>query len=153
MKTEIIINGVKYNLDIQKAKELGVLEEENTKCKSYENFTVKYYKKQGFHYDDINMKLELISTPIKATEQLTENEAIAIQAFSKLLKLRRNWIGDWEPNWHNTETKYCISVCNTHISVNSFCSIQRTFSFPTKEMTTEFLECFRNLFEQCKCLI
>lgn len=153
MKTEIIINGVKYNLDIQKAKELGVLEEENTRCKSWENFTVKYYKKQGFHYDDINMKLELINTPIKATEQLTENEAIAIQAFSKLLKLRRNWIGNWDPDWCVSKTKYCIIVISNCLTIACFRSDHHVFSFPTKEMAQEFLENFNDLFNQCKNIL
>ena len=87
------------------------------------------------------------------TEQLTVNEAVAIKVFSRLLKLRRDWIGDWKPNWYTSENKYCISVCDTHIKVNSFCAIQQTFSFPTREMAEEFLECFKDLFEQCKMLI
>ena len=153
MKTEITINGIEYNLDIKMAKELGILEEKNTKCKSWENFTVKYYKKQGFHYDDINIKLELISTPIKATEQLTENEAIAIQAFSKLLKLRRNWIGDWDPDWCVSKTKYCIIVVSNCLTIACFRSDHHVFSFPTKEMAQEFLANFNDLFNQCKNIL
>lgn len=153
MKTEIIINGVEYNLDLEKAKELGILEEKDQRCKSWEEFKLKYKKKKGFIYDDVNKNILTVDDPYLNNEQLTGDEAIAIQAFSKLLKLRRDWIGDWEPNWHNTETKYCISVCGTHISVNSFCSIQQTFSFPTKEMAKEFLGCFKDLFEQCENLI
>lgn len=153
MKTKVTINWVEYNLDLEKAQELGVLEREDTKCKSWENFTVKYYKKQGFYYDDINMKLELINTPIKATEQLTENEAVAIQAFSKLLKLRRNWIGNWDPDWCVSKTKYCIIVVSNCLTIACFRSDHHTFSFPTKEMAQEFLESFNDLFNQCKNIL
>lgn len=153
MKTEIIINEVKYNLDIQKAKELGVLEEKDTRCKSWEEFTNKYRDKQEFVYNLYDTRVELTRNPIMSTDQLTEDEAIAIKAFSKLLKLRRDWIGDWEPNWYNTESKLCIVVNNIHISVHSFCSVQQTFSFPTRKMAEEFLKCFKDLFEQCKNII
>lgn len=152
---EIIVNleGKEYQIDIQQAKKLGILKEKDQRCKSWEEFKNKYQNKQGLFYDVDNMWIEVVNNPITTTEQLTKNEAIAIKAFSKLLKLRRDWIGTWNPNWHNSESKYCIAVCETHIKVNSFCAIQQTFSFPTREIAEEFLECFKDLFEQCKYLI
>lgn len=153
MKTKVTINGVEYNLDLEKAKELGVLEEKDTRCKSWEEFRNKYKKKQGFHYDDVLMKVSLVYNPYMTNEQLTENEVVAISAFSKLLKLRRDWIGDWNPDWHNSEHKYCVIVLGKHCTVSSFYSDCHAFSFPTEEMAKEFLECFRYLFEQCKYLI
>ena len=155
MKTEIIINGVKYNLDIQKAKKLGILKEKNQRCKSWEEFKNKYQNKQGLFYDIDNMWIEVVNNPITTTEQLTKNEAIAISAFSKLLKLRRDWIGDWGPDWSKSECKlkYCIVVKDNNIIISTFYLIQHPFSFPTEEMAVEFLNCFKDLFVQCKCLI
>lgn len=146
---EIIVNleGKEYQIDIQKAKNLGILKEKDTKCKSWEEFFNKYVNGHGYRRET------KISCPIYTEDQLTQDEALALIAFSKLLKLRRDWIGDWNPNWYNSENKYCIAVCETHIKVNSFCAIQQTFSFPTREMAEEFLKCFKDLFEQCKNLI
>ena len=147
---EIIVNleGKEYQIDIQKAKELGVLKEKDTKCKSWEEFKLKYKIVEAiFMYNPLN--------PCSGCEPLTKQEAIAIQAFSKLLKLRRDWIGDWGPDWSKSECKlkYCIVVKDNNIIISTFYLIQHSFSFPTEEMAKEFLECFKDLFEQCKCLI
>lgn len=153
MKTKVTINGVEYNLDLEKAKELGVLEEKDTKCKSWEDFLEKYAYKTGFYFDEANGNIDTTVNPIAFDEQLTEEETNAMVAFSKLLKLRRDWIGEWEPDWHVAKDKYCIVVKYTHINVGCFSAIQHTFSFSTREMAEEFLKCFKDLFEQCKYLI
>lgn len=152
---EIIVNleGKEYQIDIQKAKELGVIKEKDSRCKSWEEFKLKCRGSKGYYMDSVTGEIYNPVNPLGTGEQLTQQEAIAIQVFSKLLKLRRDWIGDWNPDWYNSENKYCISVCETHIKVNSFCAIQQTFSFPTREMAEEFLKCFKDLFELCKCLI
>ena len=156
MKTKVTINGVEYSLDLEKAKELGVLNEKDTRCKSWEEFKNKYkYCKRVVILPDITENNECYFTDgsIRTSEQLTKEEAIAISAFSKLLKLRRDWIGDWNPDWHNSERKYCVIVLGKHCTVSSFYSDHHAFSFPTEEMAKEFLECFKDLFEQCKILI
>lgn len=149
----IILEGKEYQIDIQKAKELGVIKEKDIRCKSWKEFINKYQNKQGFIYNIDDKRIELTRTPIMTTDQLTKDEAIAIKAFSKLLKLRRDWIGDWEPNWINVEHKYCIIVTGNHYAICSFYSDHHTFSFPTEKMAKEFLNCFRDLFEQCKNII
>lgn len=154
---EIIINleGKEYQIDIQKAKEIGVLKEKDSRCKSWEEFKLKYKNSRGYSIDSLTGEIYNSLNPMIAVEQLTENEAIAIQAFSKLLKLRRDWIGTWEPNWCKSECKlkYCIVVKDNNIIINSFYLIQHPFSFPTEEMAKEFLGCFKDLFEQCENLI
>ena len=149
----VTLEGKEYQINIQKAKELGVLKEKDTRCKSWEEFKLKYKNNRGYFYESTTNKIHTPLNPCSGCEQLTQQEAIAIQAFSKLLKLRRDWIGTWEPDWYTAENKYCIVVKDTHISVGCFCAIQHTFSFPTREIAEEFLKCFRDLFEQCKNLI
>ena len=151
----ITLNGKDYNIDVEKAKELGVLKEKDTsRCKSWEEFKKKYLKKQGFFYNECDMCIALTNNPTKASEQLTKNEAIAIKAFSKLLKLRRDWIGDWNPDWSNGGVKkYCIEVNKNEFHIDYHYTYSRIFSFPTKEMAEGFLKCFKVLFEQCKNLI
>lgn len=153
---EIIVNleGKEYQIDLERAKQLGVLKEKDQRCKSWEEFENKYRNKQGFCYNPYDVRIELTPNPIMTTDQLTENEAIAIKAFSKLLKLRRDWIGNWEPDWSNChERKYCIEVYKGIFRIQYYSEYSRIFSFPTEKMAKEFLECFKHLFEDCKYLI
>lgn len=148
MKTKVTINGVEYNLDLEKAKELGVLEKEDTRCKSWDDFLEEYAYKTGFYFDEANGKIETTVNPIAFNEQLTEKETNAMVVFSKLLKLRRNWIGNWEPDWRYSEHKYCITIVGVRFTVSSFYSDYHVFSFPTEKMAEEFLKCFKDLFER-----
>lgn len=153
---EIIVHleGKEYQIDVQKAKELGVIKEKDPRCKSWEEFKLKYKKKKGFIYDDVNKNILTVDDPYLNNEQLTGDEAIAIIAFSKLLKLRRDWIGTWNPDWSDgTVRKYYIYFCPNKFYVNYNYDYSRAFAFPTKEMAEEFLKCFKDLFEQCKILI
>ena len=154
MKTKVTIDGVEYNIDLEKAKELGLVETVNSRCKSWEEFKNKYLRAEGFLYNSTHKKVFNSYNPIAPNEQLTKHEAIAINAFSKLLKLRRDWIGDWNPDWSNDdETKYCVVVHNNEFCMEYHYLDSKTFSFPTKEMANEFFECFKKLFEECKYLI
>lgn len=153
---EIIINleGKEYQIDIQKAKELGVIKEKDQRCKSWEEFKLKYKNSRGYYYESTISKMHNPLSPCSGTEQLTQQEAIAIQAFSKLLKLRRDWIGTWNPDWsEGTIRKYYIYFYQNKFFVDYHYDYSRAFSFPTKEIAVEFLNCFSNLFEQCKYLI
>lgn len=144
----ITLNGKDYNIDVEKAKELGVIKEKDTRCKSWEEFIKKYLNMYGYR------KGTRISCPIYIEDQLTQDDSLALSAFSKLLKLRRDWIGDWNPDWCNGSVrKYYIEVRRNEFYIDYHYVYSRTFSFPTKEIAIEFLECFRNLFEQCKNLI
>ena len=152
---EIIVNleGKEYQIDVQQAKKLGILKEKDQKCKSWEEFHNKYRDKKGFFYDMDIARVDIINNPIMTAEQLTENEAIAIKAFSRLLKLRRDWIGDWNPDWTRNIEKYCIVCENNLVDIMQGAYITHPFSFPTKKMAKEFLKYFKDLFEQCKDII
>lgn len=145
---KIILEGKVYDLDIDQAKKLNLLKEKDQRCKSWEEFKDKYRNKQGFSYNAYDVRIESTPNPIMTTDQLTENEAIAIKTFSKLLKLRRDWIGDWNPNWCESECKYCIITVYDHLKVAKFYTDHHVFAFPTKEIAEEFLECFKELFKQ-----
>lgn len=156
MKTKVTINGVEYNIDLEKAKELGLVETVNSRCKSWEEYRKKYKNYKGVVLmSDItdNNECYFIKCPIRTSEQLTKEEAIAITAFSKLLKLRRDWIGDWKPDWYDTEKKFYIEVSKNKFYIDYHYNHSRTFCFPTEAMAKEFFECFKELFEQCKYLI
>ena len=57
------------------------------------------------------------------------------------------------PDWNISKIKYCITFLSDNPCISYWESYHHPFSFPTEEMAEEFLECFKDLFEQCKCLI
>lgn len=148
-KQELLtLNGKEYLLDIEQAKKLGVLKE-NSKVRSWEEFVTKYDKAYIIN--------ETSAFPIEANvfctaSQLTPHEAKALAAFSKLLKLRRDWIGEWGSD--DKVDAYAI-VYWKKIIVDWIDCIEecRSLSFPTEQMAKEFLKTFRDLIEEAKILI
>ena len=139
-KQELLtLNGKEYLLDIEQAKQLGLLKEKDSRVKSWEEFKEKY-SNELLHY---------------TATQLTVEEATALAAFSKLLKLRRDWIGEWEPNWGRTEEKkYVIERKRiSQFEITTYFTNSRALSFPSYELALEFLETFRDLIEEAKRLI
>ncbi len=131
----ITLEGKEYQLDIEQAKELGLLKEK--KVKSWVEFKEKYLA-QGFH---------------NVGTQLTLGESYALEAFSKLLKLRRDWIGEWEPDWTDYNNKFILYRSANEIRVLDTIMTAGGLSFPTEQMAKEFLKTFRDLIEEAKILI
>ena len=135
----IKLEGKEYQIDINQAKELGLLKEKDNRVKSWEEFKGKY-SNEVVHY---------------TAAQLTVEEAKAFAAFSKLVKLRRDWIGEWKPNWSTLdERKYVIERKRiSQFEVLTCFTNSHSLSFPTNEMAHEFLETFYDLIEEAKILI
>jgi hypothetical protein len=147
----LTLNGKEYLLDIEQAKELGILKEKDSRVKDWKDFAKKY--------DKAYIVNETSAFPIEANvfctgSQLTVHEAKALAAFSKLLKLRRDWIGEWEPDWTNENIcKFVIVYVDKYIKINVRNVSAKSLSFPTQQMAHEFLETFRDLIEEAKTLI
>ena len=136
--TTITLEGKEYQLDIEQAKQLGLLKEKDNRVRSWEEFQDKY------SYPNLH----------RTSAQLYGEETTALAAFSKLLKLRRDWIGEWEPDWETTSTnKYVIECIENRIRTYTQWTYARSLSFPTEQMAKEFLETFRELIEEAKILI
>lgn len=152
--TTVILDGKEYLLNVDQAEKLGLLKKKDSKVMSWNEYIKKYLGTHGYSY---NMNANMIThsdTPIYTADQLTQHEAKAITAFSKLLKLRRDWIGEWEPDWSAyTTCKFVIGYVNDAIIVNARNTTARSLSFPTLQMAQEFLETFRYLIEEAKILI
>ena len=153
MKQELLtLNGKEYLLDIEQAEKLGLLKEKDNRVRSWKEFVNKHLKSNSFycHGGTVNQT----TAPNSLPEQLTPYEAKALEAFSKLLKLRRDWIGEWEPDWQNGKQKKYVIVC---VGFGIRTGIQETYirslSFPTQQMATEFLETFRDLIEEAKIFV
>ena len=153
-KFQITLEGKEYQLDIEQAKKLNLLKEKDNRVRSWEEFKEKYTNDIGYVYiEETNTNITTF-VPLYIEDQLTPHEAKALAAFSKLLKLRRDWIGEWEPDWEDMNTSYGVIWANKNkIQANTACTLTRTLSFPDYKMAKDFLETFRNLIEEAKILI
>lgn len=154
-KQELLtLNGKEYLLDIEKAKELGLLKEKDSRVKSWDEFKEKYRNGYGYFYEAHEEKALKTSSPISIGDQLTSNEAKALSAFSKLIRLRRDWIGEWEPDWNKPyDDKFIIYGYKNEIRICNSTITSASLSFPSDQLAQEFLETFRNLIEEAKILI
>ena len=130
------LDGKEYLLDIEQAEKLGLLKEKDSRIKSWDEFMKKYSRASSFTW-----------------AQLTQHEADAIAAFSKLLKLRRDWVGEWEPDWNKSSEKFIFYRSENEVRICSTLITAGGLSFPTQQMAKEFLETFRDLIEEAKILI
>jgi hypothetical protein len=150
----ITLEGKEYQLDIEQAEKLGLLKEKDSRVKSWEEFKEKYENIEGYIYATVSDCILTINSPINTPIQITPHEAKALAAFSKLLKLRRDWIGEWEPDWENMNTSYGVIWANKNkVQANTACTLTRSLSFPDYKTAKEFLETFHDLIEEAKILI
>ena len=153
-KFQITLEGKEYQLDIEQAMQLGLLKEKDSTVKSWDEFKEKYITDIGYVYTEETNTNKTTSAPLYIEDQLTPHEAKAIDAFSKLLKLRRDWIGEWEPDWEDIDASYgVIWIHKNKLQANAACTPARSLSFPDYKMAKEFLETFRDLIEEAKTLI
>ena len=153
-KQELLtLNGKEYLLDIEQAEKLGLLKEKDNRVRSDIEFVKKYCGICGYSYNITANMITRSETPIYTADQLTPYEAKALAAFSKLLKLRRDWVGEWEPDWADGSVKYVIRGWKDHICYDSDRHTSASLSFSTEQMAKEFLETFRDLIEEAKILI
>lgn len=154
-KQELLtLNGKEYLLDIEQAEKLGLLKEKDSRVRSWEEFKEKYENIEGYIYSTVSDCILTLDSPINTPIQITPHEAQALAAFSKLLKLRRDWIGEWEPDWSNTNVgRGVIWLNKNEIKASTAYTISSPLSFPDYKMAKEFLETFRDLIEEAKTLI
>lgn len=156
MKTNIMktieIDGKSYLIDIEKAKEQGLLKEKNNKPRSWEEFVKLHYSEdivRGFSATAFDYRQNPLYNRFN-----TANEAKAFCALGKLIQLRDAWLGDWKPDWSEDKAKYYIHIYDNKICIGGYSNYwQQTFAFPTKEMANDFLETFRNLIEEAKMFL
>ena len=72
-------------------------------------------------------------------------------AMMQLISLRQEWIGDWKPDWN--DTNWCIKFRENKLEVDFYNYTAQPLSFPTEEMATDFMNCFGDLLEIAKPLI
>lgn len=70
----------------------------------------------------------------------------------QLRQLRKAWIGDWEPSGDN-EYYAIVYIFKSGFRIGLYEDINKSLSFPTREMAKDFLSCFKDLCEKAKTLL
>lgn len=127
---------------------------ESTKSRTWEEYCKKMRNEDSCYFVDWNLCYSRFGLAPMVSEFADKEDAEAFAALSKLLKLRKDWVGDWKPNWTNgSQRKYIICRYENRVTKDLLFSTAHCLSFPTKEMCDEFFECFKDLLEQAKDLI
>lgn len=129
---------------------------ESVKSRTWEDYCKKMNNKDSYYFNEqFNTLTSSQFGPIPVVSEFENyKDAEVFATFSKLLKLRKDWIGDWEPDWTDgSQIKYVIFTENNEICVGTHLHISNSMSFPTEEMRDEFFDCFKNLLEEAKTLL
>ena len=148
-----------YVIDTEKSNERQIVLKkiEDNKARSWEEYSKKMEGKDSYYYDETFK--EIRSARFNDGPLLSEfedkEEAEAFAAFGKLRKFRKDWIGEWEPDYENVcEPKFAIITVENKISKEGEnYTVNSSMSFPTEKMRDEFFDTFKDLLEQAKTLL
>lgn len=123
---------------------------------TWEEYCKKMDGKESYYCNFTSVKIGSSHFGLEplVTEFDNLKDTVAFTALGKLLKLRKDWIGEWEPDWTNgLQAKYVIKVQKNKVTcVTNWC-VNCSMSFPTVEMCREFYNCFKDLLEKAKILL
>ena len=148
-----------YEIDKEKSDERKIVLKkiEGKKASSWKEYCEIMKGKRSYFLQPLNKKIESDRFGDEpALAEFEDKEDVAsLVAFIKLLKLRRNWICNWEPDWTNrNQAKYTIFVIRNEIVYDNICKeTNHPMSFPTEEMRNEFLDTFKSLLNIAKPLL
>lgn len=147
-----------YVIDTEKSNERQIVLKkiEDNKARSWDEYCKKMEGKDSYYYDELFKKIRLArfnSEPL-LSEFEEKEEAEAFAAFGKLRKFRRDWVGEWNPDYTNSRVaKFVIFNRENVISRGVDFIVNNPMSFPTEEMCNDFCETFKDLLEQAKTLL
>ena len=137
-------------------------QELNSLPRSWGEFCTRYNTiKNDEYYIDVDSNLLRVNDMIANHNRLeiadrniypSRKSAEAHLAMIQLEQLRNCWWNGWEPIWDRSE-KWCIRLWGNELNIGITTNISRFLTFPTKEMATEFLRCFKALIELARDLI
>ena len=127
---------------------------ESSRPKTWEEYCKKMRDEDSCYFVDWNLCYSRFGLAPMVSEFADKEDAEAFEAYSKLLKLRKNWIGNWKPKWANDyQRKYVICNYSNIVAKDTVITASHCLSFPTPEMRDEFFDCFKDFLEQAKTLI
>ena len=159
METKNIINIPKgYEIDKEQSTERQiVLRKIDNRVRSWEENCDKMEGKDSYFFNETLQEVRCSNfgeTGVFVSEFVDDEDVVAFVAFSKLRKLRKQWIGEWKPDYNKyNEVKFTIITAENEISKGERYTVSCSMSFPTEEMRDEFFNCFKDLLEQAKTLL
>ena len=147
-----------YEIDKEQSTERQiVLRKIDNRARSWKEYCGKMKGKDSYYFNEIVGKIcsAKFNEDFILSEFVDEEDVEAFVAFSRLRKLRRDWLGkNWKPDWKNNNVaKFTIIAAENEISKGEYYKVNSSMSFPTEEMRDEFLDCFKDLLEQAKSLL
>ena len=135
-----------------------VLKSISCRPRTWEEYCEKMKGKDSYFFNETLQEVRCSNfgeTGVFVSEFVDEEDVVAFVAFSRLRKLRRDWIGkNWKPDWKNDNVAKCTIIsAENEISKGEHYKVGSSMSFPTEEMRDEFLDCFKDLLEQAKSLL
>ena len=146
-----------YEIDKEQSNDRRIVLKkiENKRARSWKEYCEKMKGKNSYFYN--NAIRRIVDSQFGSEPVLSEFEDMedveTLEAFSKLLRLRKDWVGEWKPNWQDEIKKFAICNYCDEVIADVVYNISYSLSFPTKEMRDEFLDCFKDLLEQAKSLL
>lgn len=146
-----------YEIDKEKSNERKIVLKkiEDKRANSWKEYCDMMKGKDSYVVDKYgNVHTTNFSEAPVVGEFEDKEEAQVFAAFSRLIKLRKNWVGDWKPDWKNSgEVKFAICAAENRIVTGTCYCTSRPLSFPTEEMRDNFLDTFKDLLEIAKPLL
>ena len=157
METKNIINIPEgFEIDKEQSTERQiVLRKIDNRARSWEEYCKKMEDKDSYYFNEIVGKI--CSAKFKEdfilSEFMDKEDVEAFVAYSKLLKMKKQWVGSWKPDWTNQDQKFVITTFKNNIEENINYNASRSLSFPTEDMCNEFHKTFKDLLEIAKPLL
>ena len=145
-----------YELDKEQSTETKVVLKkiEDKRVDSWQEYC-ELMKDKDSCFVDMNGNIR--TTHFLATAAVGEFEdkedAVAFAALYKLICLRKNWIGDWKPDWKGSDPKLIIVNNRNCIKSGVSYHVNSPLSFPTEELREAFINTFKDLLEQARPLL
>ena len=101
------------------------------KPRTWEEYSRKMEGKNSYYFNEqFNTLTSSQFGPVPVVSEFENyKDAEVFAAFSKSLKLRKDWIGDWEPDWADgNQIKYVIFTKNNEICVGTHLHISSSMS-------------------------
>ena len=159
METNNIINIPEgFEIDKEQSNErMIVLKKiESKRVRSWKEYCEKMRDKDSYYFNEVVNEIKPSKFSVKPIllEFEDKEEIEALVAFCKLRKLRKQWIGEWKPDYNNyNEVKFTIITAENEIGKGERYTVSCSMSFPTEEMRDEFFDTFKDLLEQAKSLL
>ena len=145
-----------YEIDKEQSNEQQIVLKkiENKRVRSWNEYCKKMEGKDSYCF---STNWKIYSSTFGRMPALSEFEdkedTQALVAFVKLLKMRKDWVGNWKPDWTKIGYKFTIITQDNNVCRGTNSDIGRSISFPTVEMRDEFFDTFKDLLEQAKSLL